>query len=134
VPRTIARIRPVGDELGDGVAPALGAAARATSSRIRGRLPPESASLVGPFDHSAEIGAAAHRHVSGLLAPRGIEEVLRLDIFSDARRIHSISLGRPWASGPFTTDELAFAVYARPAGLRDLPLQALRARRAEALD
>lgn len=43
------------------------------------------------------------------LAPRGIEEVLRLDIFSDARRIHSISLGRPWASGPFTTDELAFA-------------------------
>jgi hypothetical protein len=43
------------------------------------------------------------------LAPGGIEEVLRLDIFSDACRIHSISLGRPWASGPFTTDELAFA-------------------------
>lgn len=43
------------------------------------------------------------------LAPRGIEEVVRLDIFSDACRSHSISLGRPWASGPFTSDELAFA-------------------------
>ncbi len=43
------------------------------------------------------------------LAPRGIEELLRLDIFSDPRRSQSISLARPWASGPFTADEFAFA-------------------------
>lgn len=42
------------------------------------------------------------------LAPRGIEEVMRLDIFCDARRSQSISLARPWSSGPFTADELAF--------------------------
>jgi DNA-binding NarL/FixJ family response regulator len=43
------------------------------------------------------------------LAPRGIQEVVRLDIFSDAYRSQSIALARPWASGPFTSDELAFA-------------------------
>src|SRR5215469_3688451 len=43
------------------------------------------------------------------LAPREIEEVMRLDIFCDARRSQSISLARPWSSGPFTSDELAFA-------------------------
>ena len=42
------------------------------------------------------------------LAPRGIEEVVRLDICSDPGRSWSISLGRLWASGPFTSDELAF--------------------------
>jgi len=42
------------------------------------------------------------------LAPRGIEEVVRLDIFSDPYRSQSISLGRPWASGEFTADEIAF--------------------------
>jgi DNA-binding CsgD family transcriptional regulator len=42
------------------------------------------------------------------LAPRGIEEVVRLDIFSDPYRSQSISLGRPWASGQFTADEIAF--------------------------
>jgi len=42
------------------------------------------------------------------LAPRGIEEVMRLDIFCDACRSQSVSLARPWASGPFTSDELAF--------------------------
>jgi DNA-binding CsgD family transcriptional regulator len=43
------------------------------------------------------------------LAPRGIEEIARLDILSDTDRSQSISLARPWASGPFTSDELAFA-------------------------
>ena len=43
------------------------------------------------------------------LAPRGIQEVVRLDIFSDACRSQSIALARPWASGAFTSDELAFA-------------------------
>src|SRR5215469_4359613 len=43
------------------------------------------------------------------LAPRGIQEIVRLDIFSDACRSQSIALARPWASGPFTSDELAFA-------------------------
>jgi hypothetical protein len=43
------------------------------------------------------------------LAPRGIEELARLDIFSNPCRSQSISLARPWASGPFTSDELAFA-------------------------
>ena len=33
------------------------------------------------------------------LAPRGIEEIVRLDICSDPDRSWSISLGRPWASG-----------------------------------
>lgn len=42
------------------------------------------------------------------LAPRGIEEVVRLDICSDPDRSWSISLGRPWASGLFTSDEFAF--------------------------
>jgi DNA-binding CsgD family transcriptional regulator len=43
------------------------------------------------------------------LAPRGIQEVVRLDIFSDGWHSQSIALARPWASGPFTSDELAFA-------------------------
>jgi DNA-binding CsgD family transcriptional regulator len=43
------------------------------------------------------------------LAPRRIEEIVRLDIFADSRRSQSISLARPWASGPFTSEELAFA-------------------------
>jgi DNA-binding CsgD family transcriptional regulator len=55
---------------------------------------------------SALLRTAMYRRY---LAPRGIEEIVRLDIFSDAGRSWSISLGRPWASGPFTSDELAFA-------------------------
>ena len=55
---------------------------------------------------SALIRTAMYRHY---LAPRGIQEVLRLDIFSDPCRSQSIALARPWASGPFTSDELAFA-------------------------
>lgn len=43
------------------------------------------------------------------LEPRGIHEVVRLDILADAYRSQSISLARPWASGPFTSNELAFA-------------------------
>jgi DNA-binding CsgD family transcriptional regulator len=43
------------------------------------------------------------------LAPRGIQEIVRLDILSDGRHSQSIALARPWASGPFTSDELAFA-------------------------
>jgi DNA-binding NarL/FixJ family response regulator len=43
------------------------------------------------------------------LLPRGIQELVRLDIFSDRRQSQSIALARPWASGPFTSDELAFA-------------------------
>jgi len=54
---------------------------------------------------SALMGTDMYRYY---LAPRGIEEVVRLDIFADAGRSWSISLGRPWASGPFTSDELGF--------------------------
>ena len=43
------------------------------------------------------------------LAPRKIEEVVRLDIFADPYRSQSISLGRPWTSGQFTASEIAFA-------------------------
>ena len=43
------------------------------------------------------------------LEPRGIHELVRLDILADAYRSQSIALARPWASGPFTSDELAFA-------------------------
>ena len=43
------------------------------------------------------------------LAPRAIQEVVRLDIFSDPRHSQSIALARPWASGAFTSEELAFA-------------------------
>ena len=43
------------------------------------------------------------------LEPRGIHEVARLDILADAYRSQSIALARPWASGPFTSEELAFA-------------------------
>jgi DNA-binding CsgD family transcriptional regulator len=43
------------------------------------------------------------------LEPREIHEVARLDILADAYRSQSIALARPWASGPFTSDELAFA-------------------------
>jgi DNA-binding CsgD family transcriptional regulator len=74
------------------------------------RQPPREAGAIvlgrAILPKSALLRTAMYRDY---LAPRGIEEVLRLDIFSDACRIHSISLGRPWASGPFTTDELAFA-------------------------
>jgi len=54
---------------------------------------------------SALLRTAMYQHY---LAPRGIEELVRLDIFSDACRSQSISLARPWASGPFTSGELAF--------------------------
>jgi DNA-binding CsgD family transcriptional regulator len=43
------------------------------------------------------------------LAPRAIQEVMRLDIFHDNKRSQSISLARPWSSGPFTPEELRFA-------------------------
>jgi DNA-binding CsgD family transcriptional regulator/PAS domain-containing protein len=55
---------------------------------------------------SALLRSGMYRHY---LAPRGIEELVRLDIFSDLRRSQSISLARPWASGNFTSDELDFA-------------------------
>jgi DNA-binding NarL/FixJ family response regulator len=53
----------------------------------------------------ALLRTAMYRHSLG---PRGIQEVARLDIFADAYRSQSIALGRPWASGPFNSDELAF--------------------------
>ncbi len=43
------------------------------------------------------------------LAPRAIEEILRLDIFYENDRSQSVALGRPWSSGPFTPEELRFA-------------------------
>jgi DNA-binding CsgD family transcriptional regulator len=55
---------------------------------------------------SALLRTAMYQHYLG---PRGIEEIARLDILSDAARSQSISLARPWASGPFNSDELAFA-------------------------
>jgi DNA-binding CsgD family transcriptional regulator len=55
---------------------------------------------------SALLRSAMYRQY---LAPRGIEELVRLDIFSDPCHNQSISLARPWTSGPFTSGELAFA-------------------------
>lgn len=43
------------------------------------------------------------------LAPRGIQEVVRLDVFHDDERSRSISLARPTAAGAFTAAELGFA-------------------------
>jgi DNA-binding CsgD family transcriptional regulator len=43
------------------------------------------------------------------LAPRAIHEVVRLDIFHEDDCSQSVSLARPWSSGPFTPDELRFA-------------------------
>jgi DNA-binding CsgD family transcriptional regulator len=43
------------------------------------------------------------------LAPRAIQEILRLDIFCEDDRSQSVSLGRPWSSGLFTAAELRFA-------------------------
>jgi len=40
------------------------------------------------------------------LAPRAIQELIRLDIFHDDSRSQSISLARPWSSGHFTPEEL----------------------------
>lgn len=42
------------------------------------------------------------------LAPRAIQEVLRLDIFHEDDCSQSVSLARPWSSGPFTPEELRF--------------------------
>jgi DNA-binding CsgD family transcriptional regulator len=54
----------------------------------------------------ALIRTAMYRHSLG---PRGIQEVARLDILAESYRSQSIALARPWSSGPFTSDELAFA-------------------------
>jgi len=43
------------------------------------------------------------------LAPRAIQDILRLDILRENDRIQSVSLARPWSSGPFTPEELRFA-------------------------
>lgn len=43
------------------------------------------------------------------LAPRAIQELIRLDVFHDGHRSQSISLARPWSSGLFTPEELRFA-------------------------
>jgi DNA-binding CsgD family transcriptional regulator len=43
------------------------------------------------------------------LAPRGIQEVVRLDVLEGGGRSQCITLGRPWSAGPFTAQELGFA-------------------------
>jgi DNA-binding CsgD family transcriptional regulator len=43
------------------------------------------------------------------LAPREIEEVVRLDVLHEGDRSQSISLARTWSLGPFTDAELHFA-------------------------
>lgn len=70
---------------------------------------------------SALLRTAMYQHY---LAPRGIEELVRLDIFSDSCRSQSISLARPWASGPFTSGELAFLRTLMPHLQRVATLQA----------
>jgi DNA-binding CsgD family transcriptional regulator len=42
------------------------------------------------------------------LAPREIQELVRLDVFHDGERSRSITLARPWQAGPFTHAELGF--------------------------
>jgi DNA-binding CsgD family transcriptional regulator len=70
---------------------------------------------------SALLRTAMYRHY---LAPRGIEEVVRLDVFCGPGRSQSISLARPWASGPFTPGELAFVRALMPHLQRIATLQA----------
>lgn len=48
------------------------------------------------------------------LAPRGIHEVVRLDFFHDDTRSRSVTLARPWSSGPFTSDEVRLAQTVMP--------------------
>jgi DNA-binding CsgD family transcriptional regulator/PAS domain-containing protein len=48
------------------------------------------------------------------LAPRAIQEILRLDVLHADDRSLSISLGRPWSSGAFTKDELQFVHIVMP--------------------
>ncbi len=55
---------------------------------------------------AALIRSAMYRHY---LAPRGIEEVVRLDILQEGGRSQCITLARPWSSGSFTPRELRFA-------------------------
>jgi DNA-binding NarL/FixJ family response regulator len=43
------------------------------------------------------------------LAPRTIQEAVRLDVFCESDRSLGVTLARPWSSGPFTQQELRFA-------------------------
>lgn len=48
------------------------------------------------------------------LAPRELEELLRLDVLHDRDRSLSISFARRWSQGAFTAEELKFAQAAMP--------------------
>ena len=43
------------------------------------------------------------------LAPRAIQETVRLDVLCESDRSLGITLARPWSSGPYTHQELQFA-------------------------
>jgi DNA-binding CsgD family transcriptional regulator len=58
------------------------------------------------------------------LAPRGIEEVVRLDVLHESDRSQSISLARSGSSGPFTDAELQFAQALMPHLQRAVVVQA----------
>lgn len=58
------------------------------------------------------------------LAPRGIQEVVRLDILQGGDGTQCITLGRPWSSGPFSAQELRIARALMPELQRAAAVQA----------
>ena len=60
----------------------------------------------------------------GYLAPRAIQEIIRLDIFHECDRSLSISVARPWSSGAFTREELQFTHTVMPHLQRAATVQA----------
>ncbi len=58
------------------------------------------------------------------LAPRALQEVVRLDVLHESDRSQSISLARTWSSGPFTDAELHFAQTLMPHLHRAVVVQA----------
>lgn len=58
------------------------------------------------------------------LAPRALQEMLRLDVLHERDRSQSITLARNWASGPFTDAELQFAQALMPHLQRAVVVQA----------
>jgi DNA-binding CsgD family transcriptional regulator len=60
----------------------------------------------------------------GYLAPRELEELLRLDVLHDQDRSLSISFARRWSQGAFTAEELSFTRAAMPHLQRGAAVQA----------
>lgn len=74
------------------------------------RRPPRDAGTVilghSIMPRSELVRSAMYRRY---LAPRALQEMMRLDILCEAELSQSITLARSWSSGSFTNDELRFA-------------------------